>query len=245
MKAYIYGTNDEYDYNKIHLCPVCKKGSAQIIEVEPEFEDEDLQVMVNPCKKCEDDKLRKIAEKRNQALLKFEIEKVPDLMRSAGFYEVFVKASLDDFEINYRKYHDKSVYLYGPVGCGKSHLAAALLRQNIIERKQVAFISMTKLLLDLKASFESKKGKTSSEILEFYATIPNLCLDDFGAEKLTDWSYSVIFSILDRRYGNMLHTIITSNSPLSELVPCVGERIASRVAGMCIVTGKQIGRAHV
>jgi len=69
-------------------------------------------------------------------------------------------------------------------------------------------------------------------ILEI-AKIPVLLVDDLGAERYTEWVQEQIVQLLDYRYRNNLSTIITSNLNLKELRDKVGERIYSRVVGLC------------
>ena len=48
--------------------------------------------------------------------------------------------------------------------------------------------------------------------------VPLLCIDDIGAEKLTDWARDEILgSILQHRMDNKLPTFFTSNLNLKEL----------------------------
>ena len=60
-------------------------------------------------------------------------------------------------------------------------------------------------------------------------------MDDMGAEKTTDWSMSTLYVLIDKRYSEMMPTIITSNLTVAEVADKVGDRIASRIAGMCKV----------
>ena len=62
-----------------------------------------------------------------------------------------------------------------------------------------------------------------------------LILDDMGAEKTSEWSIQTLYSIIDRRYRDEKQTLITSNLTLDEIAEKVGDRIASRIAGMCKV----------
>jgi DNA replication protein DnaC len=57
-------------------------------------------------------------------------------------------------------------------------------------------------------------------------------LDDFGAQRLTDWSVDVINNVLDDRYNADLSTIITTNFDPGDkdLEGYVGERLVSRLA---------------
>ena len=59
-------------------------------------------------------------------------------------------------------------------------------------------------------------------------------------KKPTDWVCEIIFRLINNRYEKMLTTIITSNFDLNQISDRLNDRIASRIAEMCIVK-KMIG----
>ena len=61
----------------------------------------------------------------------------------------------------------------------------------------------------------------------------HLALDDIGSEKATDWALQMLYLLIDRRYSQMLKTIITSNLTLDQIADRLDDRISSRIAGMC------------
>ena len=140
----------------------------------------------------------------------------------------------------------KSLFLYGPNGTGKTHLAVGLLydwfvrgikyghdwlseKQEKIYPKIPMFIPSVEFFLELKSSFDSKVSEL--EIIDKYSH-GLLLLDDLGAEKVSDWSRQVCYTLIDRRYREMQPTIITSNLGLNELAKTIDERIASRIVEM-------------
>ena len=72
-------------------------------------------------------------------------------------------------------------------------------------------------------------------------------LDDFGAERTTEWVAEQLFAIINHRYNEQLSTVITSNYDTDELIcrmsiidrsgnvidSMQGERVMSRICGMC------------
>lgn len=62
------------------------------------------------------------------------------------------------------------------------------------------------------------------------ANAPLLLLDDLGAAKGSDWSESVIFRLVNRRYNRCLPTIYTTNIPMAQLKVVLGDRVNSRLA---------------
>lgn len=123
--------------------------------------------------------------------------------------------------------------IYGKRGNGKSHLsAAAYNRCKASSNPNAIFISMPDLVDSLKALFDKRTADdqhtTYDERLSVYKEIPVLFLDDLGAEKVSDWSQSVLFSIMDYRYRNELATMITSNLLLTDDDCGVESRVLSR-----------------
>ena len=135
------------------------------------------------------------------------------------------------------------LYLYGSVGAGKTIYAASVL----MELKRISylsenskyiegqFIKVTKLLEDLRASFNTDNaGETSQTIIDQCINVDVLILDDIGSQKITDWVRNTLYLIIDSRYENLKTTIFTSNGSLNELADQYEDnRIPSRIEEMC------------
>jgi DNA replication protein DnaC len=133
-----------------------------------------------------------------------------------------------------------SYYIYGPVGSGKTLLAA----QIVVELKRRAFLSgkdlpeatlitIPELLFEIQSFF----GKNSADLVAFMngiAEVDLLVLDDLGSEKSTDWAFQILYMIINRRYEQKKPIILTSNLSLDQLSETLGDdRIPSRLKQMC------------
>lgn len=178
-------------------------------------------------------------------------------MRDCGVARRFLAARANDIEPGVRAamgdffLRRKSFYIWGPVGSGKTHLVAALVREAVRrspEREVMAegrlcrvfpslprMIYVPDLLREIKSSFDPGSLRTTRQVYESYAEGFCLMMDDIGVEKATDWTLETLSSIVDFRYRENLQTVITSNLGLGELAQRVGDRIASRIAEMCDV----------
>ena len=178
---------------------------------------------IHPCPRC---------QKEQDAYYHAKVI-IPQRLVEAGVKREYLSANLDDCGKWAEKYIGKSLFLYGASGTGKTHTIIALLRHDVANNKAVAFITVFDLLHKIKASFSQTDGQTEQRLITYYSNVQNLYLDDVGVERLTEWSLPILYSIIDSRYSNQRRTIITSNMDTPDLHEIVGDRIVSRIIGLC------------
>lgn len=129
--------------------------------------------------------------------------------------------------------HEVGLLFTGPVGSGKTFLAASIANGLIDRQCKVLFLIVPDLLDEMRASYSNKKETTEFDLLDIARTIPILILDDLGAHNYTDWSRNRIYSILNYRMNEQLPTIITTNLDFNDIEHYLGERTCSRLLQMC------------
>jgi DNA replication protein DnaC len=106
----------------------------------------------------------------------------------------------------------KNIILLGPPGVGKTHLAVALGIKACIQRKRVEFYSANAIAHLLAAN--ENIGNLKS-ILERFARIDLLIIDELGYLDLNKINASLFFQLIAKRYEKK-SIIITSNKPFEE-----------------------------
>lgn len=178
----------------------------------PEAKEERILFTYAPCKYKKLEARQKISkeseEKVNETARMKDID-VNDKNR------IKVIKWLDQFyeEYDFSK-NMKGLYLHGNFGCGKTFLISALLHE-LEEKKNASteIIYFPEILRELKSDWELYDFK-----MKRYQNVDILCIDDIGAEKVTDWGRDeVLGTILQSRMNNNLTTFFTSNLNRSEL----------------------------
>lgn len=134
------------------------------------------------------------------------------------------KKYADNFRDKQPEYNEdpgrNGLFITGPKGTGKTHLAAAIANQLMQEGTAVICMTMIDLLDRIKETYaqRSQSGSAEGDVLNAYKKVPLLIVDDMGKEPPTEWAVAKIYAIINARYEAYLPTIITTNYSDSELV---------------------------
>jgi chromosomal replication initiation ATPase DnaA len=139
------------------------------------------------------------------------------------------------------------VFIYGPVGTGKTHLAAALVKKFMLHFRSYPLISSSEMLLDIRSNFNT--GGSEKRAIESYccdSSISGRIIDDLGTDKATDWNTQTLMLMIDRRYSDNLNTVFISNLTISDIAKLHGDRVASRLQSGKVFKfdGKDIRMEH-
>ena len=97
-----------------------------------------------------------------------------------------------------------NLVLIGPAGVGKSHLATAFCHDAILKGRQTVFAG----LFDLTARLA--RAKSLYTLIDYYARVPVLCLDELGYVIPNKEQADALFQIISKR-SETATTIVTTN----------------------------------
>lgn len=182
-----------------------------------------------------------------------EIRRIEYLMKMSGIKRIKLLSDFD-WKFNPKLPRDKimefmqtdwlkipaNLVIIGPAGVGKSHIASALCHDAVMKGKQTVFIS----LFDLTAKLA--KAKNIYALIDYYARMPVLCLDELGYVIPSKEQADAIFQIVSKR-SEAGSSIITTNLVPSDWGKIFDTATASAILDRLSLNGRFItfeGRSY-
>jgi DNA replication protein DnaC len=127
-----------------------------------------------------------------------------------------------------------NLYLWGACGVGKTHLSSAISRERRAEGFTVAIVTLAQLVRRSRM----KDPEQEQAAIDYWSNVGVLIVEELGQSSDTAYSRQILQEILDRRaFQDRGGLIATSRCSLDSLAQRSGDdAIASRLAGMCLVT---------
>jgi len=105
----------------------------------------------------------------------------------------------------------------GVNGCGKTHLAAAIVNYRYQNKQPALFIVVPDFLDHLRSTFSPDSKVSYDQLFESVKNAPLLVLDDFGKQTTTPWAQEKLYQVINYRYNAQLPMVVTTNCSTDEL----------------------------
>ncbi len=215
-------------FEKIHADPIDAKPSAEVLDVVSPVDDIEWQRQFFSDRRLEGARIPRRFWKKNLGNFIARDKKRRELVRDA---KRFVQSFSFDDE------YPRGLLLRGEVGCGKSHLAIAILREIIDKGYTGLFYNSPALLQEIRDTFDAQNPRTESALIDELLETDLLIFDDLGAEKSSEWTLDRFYLIINKRYESCKPIIVTTNLDKYQLKERLGDRILSRLVEMCEFMG--------
>jgi DNA replication protein DnaC len=212
-------TKDEMD--SAHCCTVCRKEIRRLkLEV--------LGRIARPLPVCacvqekflQEEKDRELAAQRAKVKRVYGEGLIDEELKKASFGNFDRRTELNhayqvarEFATNFES-QEFGLYMFGPVGSGKSHLAASIHKELIQKGYASVYIDVTQLFGLAKSTFKDS-NKSDQDYIQAAIKCDLLTLDEIGLTALSRYEFEILFQILNGRKGRV--TNLTSNLNLDRL----------------------------
>ncbi len=119
--------------------------------------------------------------------------------------------------LDFAKSPDGWIVLQGVNGCGKTHLAAAIVNYRYQVKQPALFIVVPDFLDHLRSTFSPESRISYDQLFESIKSTPLLVLDDFGEQTTTPWAQEKLYQVINHRYNAWLPTVITTCCSTDEI----------------------------
>ena len=135
-----------------------------------------------------------------------------------------------------------NLILIGQPGTGKTHLACGIVNELFDGKGSVMIREASRMINRVKACWSRDSESDSQEIIDAYADLDVLIIDEVGAGLGTPSERAILFDVINGRYLNKLPTILISNLTIDQLKVEIGERAIDRLREplgiVCVLDGK-------
>jgi len=148
-----------------------------------------------------------------------------------------VRTGLQTYAADLERYLDENLglFLSGPVGCGKTHLAIGIGKLACALGYTVHFVSVPAWFQALRDSYAETRQPRERALMQPLQKTALLILDDLGAERASDWGRERLYVVVNQRSVQQLPTLVTTNESLTDLEAALGPRTLSRLCGDALV----------
>lgn len=200
------------------------------------------------CPTCSEERQKEEAERERRINAENEAKRLEQRIGRAGIPKRFQQKTFDNFVAdnpgkhralnsmkryaeNFDEYkaQGKSLILNGKTGTGKTHLVNALANYLVSKKKNPIFITAFDLVGKIKSCWRDKT-KSEDEVIGCFSGCDLLIIDEVGVQYESEAEKVIMFDIINKRYEDMLPTIIVSNYPIDdETGPSIRKTLGDRI----------------
>jgi len=182
------------------MCPVCDKELEKLRELATEQEIEIIRL--------------ENLEQKERFLTKLNIGKKfwNESFETFDAYTADLEKHLNTCKVFANDCQGRMLLMLGKNGNGKNHLAASILKHT-----GGYMYSVFEIELLLKECYSGRSSE--SELYRKFCDIPLLVINEIGRHKVGDWEMNFLSYIINKRYENLMPTILISNAHLKENCP--------------------------
>lgn len=181
------------------------------------------------------------AERQRQA-------RIESMIQRSGIPTRFKDRTIDNYEaVDSGEHHAKEVSAWfastwperlvagtsmifvGSPGTGKTHLAAAIGNHLLRQGVSVLFTTASDAMRQIKSTYDKDASMSEAHAIEIYTSPRLLIIDEVHVQTGSDHERRLMFEIVNRRYENVLPSIIMSNLAFEKLQEFLGDRIVDRL----------------
>lgn len=108
------------------------------------------------------------------------------------------------------------LYVTGGNGTAKTLMAAAISKAYAEAGRKVRFASSVKMLSEFRDSYGGERSE--ADVFAELNGCDLLVVDDMGKENPTSWAATMLYAVIDGRYGSGRPVVVTTNYSEGELV---------------------------
>jgi DNA replication protein DnaC len=121
-----------------------------------------------------------------------------------------------------------TVIFSGPPGTGKSHLAIASA-MAVMSTGTVLYLNALDLVRMVRDTWRRDSEMTESAVLTELSTVSLLVIDEIGVQYGTEGEQVILFDVLNRRYRDLMPTILLTNLGKAGMKEFLGDRSFDRL----------------